>query len=68
MENKKTMLNVSLGELNKDDKYKVIYVNGNRIQIEKDKEVMVDPIVKDIIKESDSNRRKGNTQEKPLVL
>lgn len=68
MENKKTMLNVSLGELNKDDKYKVIYVNGNRIQIEKDKEVMVDPIVKDIIRESDANRRKGNTQEKPLVL
>lgn len=67
MENK-TNLNVSLSELNKDDKYEVVYINGNRIQIKKGEDVMVDPIVKDVIKESSANRRRGNTQEEVLAL
>lgn len=50
-------------ELNPEDKYKVVFINGKRIQIEKDEEVQVTPIVKDILKESREFNRKGNKKE-----
>lgn len=68
MANEKAYLNVALSELNKEDKYKVVFINGKRIQIQKNKDVMVNKIVKDVIQESDENRLKGNTQENLLVL
>ena len=50
-------------ELNPEDKFKVVFINGKRIQIEKDAEVQVTPIVKDILKESREFNRKGNKKE-----
>lgn len=60
---KKVSLTVDSDELNPQDKYKVVYINGNRIQIKKDEEVEVAPIVKDIIKESNALHKKGNKKE-----
>ena len=60
---KKVDLVVDSEELNPEDKYKVVFINGKRIQIEKDIEVQVDPIVKDILKESREFNRKGNKKE-----
>lgn len=60
---KKTNLTVPVNELNMDEKYRVMYVQGERIQIAKGEEVQVNQIVKDILNESDTLRRKGNTQE-----
>lgn len=67
MENRQPM-NIGLSDLNKDDKYKVFYVNGERVQVQKGEDVMVKPIVKDIYRECEANRLKGNRQDKLLVL
>jgi hypothetical protein len=64
---KKVSLTVDSDELNPEDKYKVVFVNGKRIQIKKDEEVEVAPIVKEIIKESNALNKKGNKKEK-LIL
>lgn len=68
MANERQPLNVGLSDLNKDDKYKVIFINGERVQITKGEDVMVKPIIKDIIKESDKNRIEGNRQKDLLRL
>jgi hypothetical protein len=60
---KRVDLVVDSEELNPEDKYKVVFINGKRIQIEKDIEVQVDPIVKDILKESREFNKKGNKKE-----
>ena len=61
---KRVDLVVDSDALNPDDKYKIVFVNGKRIQIEKDQEVQVQPIVKDILKESREFNRKGTKSEK----
>lgn len=68
MVNERQPLNIGLSDLNKDDKYKVCFINGERVQITKGEDVMVKPIIKDIIKESDKNRIEGNRQDKILEL
>jgi hypothetical protein len=60
---KRVDLVVDSDELNPEDKYKIVFINGKRIQIEKDVEVEVNPIVKDILKESRELLRKGNKKE-----
>ena len=57
---KRVDLVVDTEELNPEDKYKVVFINGKRIQIERDEEVQVRPIVKDILRESREFNRKGN--------
>jgi hypothetical protein len=64
---KKVDLVVESDELNPEDKYKIVLINGKRIQIKKDEEVEVSPIVKDILRESRDFNRKGNKPEK-LIL
>lgn len=64
----KKQMNIGVSDLNKDDKFRVVFINGKRVQIKKGEDVEVDEIVKDVINESDTFRRKGNTQEKPLVI
>jgi hypothetical protein len=64
---KRVDLVVDSEELNPEDKYKVVFINGQRIQIEKDVEVEVRPIVKDILRESRDLNKKGNKKEM-LVL
>lgn len=60
---KRVDLVVDSEELNPDDRYKVVFINGKRIQIERDEEVQVAPIVKDILRESREFNRKGNKKE-----
>lgn len=60
---KRVDLVVDSEELNPEDKYKVVFINGKRIQIERDEEVQVNPIVKDILRESREFNRKGNKKE-----
>jgi hypothetical protein len=64
---KRVSLTVDSDDLNPEDKYKVVFVNGKRHQIRKDEEVEVFPIVKEIIKESNALHKKGNKKEK-LIL
>ncbi len=59
----KQQMNIGISELNKDEKFKVVFINGKRIQIKKGEDVEVEPIIKDIIKESNALRLKGNTQD-----
>lgn len=66
-EAKKVSLTVDSDTLNPEDEYKIVFVNGKRIQIKKDEEVEVDPIVKDILRESKKLSEKGNKKE-TLVL
>lgn len=60
---RKVDLVIESDELNPEDKYKVVYINGVRYQIEKDVEVEVNPIIKDVLKESRDLLRKGNKKE-----
>lgn len=60
---KRVDLVVDSEELNPEDRYKVVFINGNRVQIERDQEVQVNPIVKDILKESREFNKKGNKKE-----
>ena len=60
---RKVDLVIESDELNPEDKYKIVYINGVRYQIEKDAEVEVSPIIKDVLKESRELLRKGNKKE-----
>jgi hypothetical protein len=60
---RKVDLVVEADELNPEDKYKIVYINGVRYQIEKDTEVEVNPIIKEVLKESRELLRKGNKKE-----
>lgn len=60
---RKVDLVVDSDDLNPEDKYKVVFINGVRYQIMKDKEVEVNPIIKDVLKESRELLKKGNKSE-----
>lgn len=61
---KKTTLEIPKDEINPQDEYTLVFVNGKRIQIKKDEEVEVSPIVKDILNESKHLARRGNKKIK----
>ena len=46
----------------------LMIINGQRIEIKKDCEVQVKPIIKELYTECRNNFRKGNKQKKELVL
>lgn len=60
---KRVDLVVDSEELNPDDKFKIVFINGKRHEIPKDVEVQVRPIVKDILKESREYNKRGNKKE-----
>lgn len=68
MAKEKVTLNVAKDNVNKKDKYEVVYINGVRTQIEKGKYVEVKPIVREVIELANSFNEKGNTQERDLAL
>lgn len=59
MKNNKIPFEVEYRE-NSEQKYIVEHINGKRIQIETEKEVLVDPIVKDVYKRSQKLLREAN--------
>jgi hypothetical protein len=64
----KVTLNVAKDNVNKKDKYEVVFINGVRTQIEKGKYVEVKPIVREVIEQANAFNEKGNTQERDLAL
>lgn len=69
MAKQKVTLTIESSDLNPDKIEKeLFFINGKRIEVKKDAEVKVDPLVKDLYKECRANLKKGNTQEKELVL
>jgi hypothetical protein len=64
----KVTLNVAKDNVNKKDKYEVVYIQGKRYQIEKGKYVEVNPIVREVIETATMYNEKGNTQERDLAL
>ena len=64
----KVTLNVAKDNVNKKDKYEVVYIQGKRYQIEKGRYVEVDPIVREVIENAAMYNEKGNTQERDLAL
>jgi hypothetical protein len=64
----KVTLNVAKDNVNKKDKYEVVYIQGKRYQIEKGKYVEVNPIVREVLETAAMYNEKGNTQERDLAL
>jgi hypothetical protein len=66
---KKVTMEIESSGLNEGKVEKeVLFINGQRIEIKKDAEVQVRPIVKELYNECRANFKKGNTQAKELVL
>lgn len=66
---KKVTMNIPSTDLNENkQEIELIFINGQRIEIKKDCDVQVRPIVKEIYDECRANLKRGNTQGKELVL
>ena len=61
--NKKVTFEVPSNELNPNDEYERVYVNGKPYQMKRDETVTTDKIVKDILDESRTLARRGNKKE-----
>ena len=64
----KVTLNVAKDNVNKKDKYEVVFIQGKRYQIERGKYVEVSPVVREVIENAAMYNEKGNTQERDLAL
>ena len=61
-------LEVPVDDKNPDDTQYEEFIQGKRYAIPRGKEVQVDPIVKDIYKETSALARKANKANKELVV
>ena len=62
-------MNIPSTDLNKGKKeIELIIINGQRIEIAKDEDVEVKPIVRDLYRECNKNLRLGNEQKGNLVI
>ena len=59
---------IQLDDKNPNDTQYEMFIQGKRIAIPKDKEVQVEPIVKDIYRECSALARKANKRNKELVV
>lgn len=69
MTEQKKFMRIESSNLN-DDKTEIelMFINGQRIEIKKDTDVEVKPIIKELYDECRANFVKGNTQKSKLVL
>lgn len=64
---KETMV-IPKSEINAKDKYRLIYIQGKRYQVERGKYVQVNPIVKEVEEAAAQHEYVGTHQEKDLAL